>query len=58
MRMVLMMEIGLVQLKEKRLGQMTEMNLAHLKEKPKVRSLGCLSAEWMEMQMVLMTESG
>ena len=45
-----------MQLTEKHLGQMTEMNLAHLKEKPKERSLGCSSAERTAMQMVLMTE--
>ena len=37
---------------------MTEMNLAHLKEKPKERHSGCLLAELMEMQMALMTDVG
>ena len=59
MRMVLMMEIGLIQLTEKHLEKMTEMNLAHPREKPKERRLGCLSAEsMMEMQMVYQMESG
>ena len=52
MQMVLMLESGWVQLREKHLGQMTEMNSAHLKEKLKALRLGCLSAELTEMQMV------
>ena len=37
---------------------MMEMNSDHLKVKPTERSLVCLLAESMEMQMVLMMESG
>ena len=56
--MVLMTDVGWVQLMEKHLVQMTELNSTHVLENPKERRLVCLSAGLMVVQMVQMMESG
>ena len=57
MRMVLMTDAGLVQLKEKHLRQMMELNSTHVMEIPKERCSVCLLAELTEVQMAQMRES-
>ena len=58
MQKVLTMETGWVQLLEKHLGLMLEMNSARLKGKSKGLHSVCLSVHLTVMQMVLTTETG
>ena len=56
--MVLMTDVGCVQLMEKHLVQMTEVNSVQVMQQLKGTHLVCLSAGLMVVQMVQMMESG
>ena len=57
-QMVQLLESDWVLLMESHLGLMTEMNSVHLKGKLKASRWGCLMADLLETQMVLMSELG